>query len=54
MDMSYFEMKSQLSLYGTHSVADSITDKLKQYQGTFPTGVTVNYIVSMISDFLRE
>ena len=54
MDMSYFEMKSQYSLYGAHSVADSITDKLNQYKNSFPPGVTVNYIVSMISDFLRE
>ena len=54
MDMSYFEMKSQYSLYGADSVADSVTDKLKQYQNTFPAGVTVDYIISMINDFLRE
>ena len=54
LDMCLFDMKRIYSLYGLEPLAESMTEKLSQYAAHFPTGVTVNYIVSIVSDFLTE
>jgi hypothetical protein len=49
-----FTLKRMYTAYGLESVEDALTEKLGPFSKSFPTGVSVDYIVAMVGDCLKE
>ena len=49
-----FTLSRMYTTFGRESIEDSVQEKLGPYSRSFPNGVTVSYIVSMVCDYLRS
>lgn len=54
VDLCLYDMQQMHQLYGPEPLTESLNEKLQPFADSFPKGVTVNYIASIVSDFLAE
>ena len=49
-----YSMRRHLSSYGNVSLSEFIGGKISTYETHFPKGITTNFIVSLVLDYLEE
>ncbi len=54
VDLSLYVLKRSFDAYGTKVVEEQLKEKLGPFSADFPNGVTVEYIISMVCDFLKD
>ncbi len=47
-------LKRHYSVYGKESLSTILTEKLNSADITLPKGVTANYVVTMVSDYVKD
>lgn len=49
-----YTLQTMFTTYGRLYLEENLAEKLQHYGKDFPSGVTVNYIISTVSDYMRD